>query len=109
MEPTDDRKLSELLKEWELPGAPRSLDRRVLGPRQNRWIQFLTGTVPVPVPVMAAIAAILALMAVVLIRRQSAPSSPLPAPSFNLADFRPVQDLNIRIIHNNQRGQHAGN
>jgi hypothetical protein len=99
MDPIDDQKLSELLKEWQVTNAPTSLDARVLGPRRRWWSFLLTGSVRVPVPVMAAIAAILVVMAVALVRQR--PASP-HSPRINLADFRPMPDLNVRVI----RGQH---
>lgn len=37
MEPADDRLLSEVLREWEIPGAPLALDERVLRRRRQRW------------------------------------------------------------------------
>jgi hypothetical protein len=95
MDPIDDPKLSEILKEWQLPGAPNSLDQRVLGQRKRWWNFLLTGSIRLPVPVVVAIAAALLVMAVALIRQR--PASPTTAP-VNLADFRPVSDLNVRII-----------
>ncbi len=106
MEPMDDPKLSELLKEWRVPDAPVSLDARFFGAcapgvrvpdarRQPLWSFLMTGSIRVPVPLMAAVAAILILMAFALLRKQAA----VPAvPSVNLAEFRPVQDLNVRVI-----------
>jgi hypothetical protein len=95
-----DPKLSELLQEWQVPGAPRSLDERVLGPRRRWWSFLLTGSIRMPVPVAVAIAAALLMMAVALARQRTAP----PAPSsVNLADFQPVRDLHVRVI----RGDHG--
>jgi hypothetical protein len=99
VEPRDYPKLSELLREWRVPDAPASLDARVLGPRKT-WLSFLfTGSIRVPVPVSIAIVAILLAMAAALARQRT----PAPAaPSFSLVDFRPVADLNVRVI----RGTH---
>lgn len=98
MEPSDDQKLSKLLKEWQVPGAPPSLDRRVMAWRDRWWKILLTGSIRVPVPLGAALVVILLLMSVALVRK--------PAPSradstFNLVDFRPVDNPQVRII----RGQ----
>jgi hypothetical protein len=98
MDPIDDQKLSELLKVWQAPNAPASLDARVLGPRRRWWSFLLTGSVRVPLPVTAAITAILVVMAVALVRQRTA--APV-SPGINLADFRPMPDLNVRVI----RGQ----
>jgi hypothetical protein len=96
MEPTDDPKLSELLREWQAPGAPPSLDARVLRKRERWWSFLLTGSIRVPVPVGVAIAAILLVMAAALLRQRAA--APVVSP-VSLVDFRPVEDLNVRVIH----------
>jgi hypothetical protein len=95
MDPNDDAKLTNLLREWQLPVAPPSLDAKVLGPRTRWWSFLLTGSIRIPVPVMLAIAAVLLVMAVALLRQRA----PAPvAQSVNLAEFQPVKDLNVRII-----------
>ncbi len=99
MEPTDDPKLSELLKEWHIPNAPPSLDARVLGPRHWWWSFLLTGSIRVPVPVGMAIAAILLLMAGALMRQRTV--TPVST-SISLVDFRPVGDLNVRVIRGHE-------
>lgn len=96
MEPSDDPKLSELLKEWQVSGAPRSLDARVVGPRTSWWSFLLTGSIRVPVPVSVAVALALVLMAAALMRQGPAP--PPPSSTIDLVEFRPVQDLNVRVI-----------
>jgi len=95
MEPTDDAKLSELLREWRAPDAPQSLDARVLGARKMWWSFLLTGSIRVPVPVGVAIAATLLAMAAALVRQR--PAEPVTS-SISLVDFRPVEDLNVRVI-----------
>lgn len=100
MEPTDDPKLSELLKEWRIPDAPPSLDVRVLG-APNRWWSFLfTGSIRIPVPVGIAIAALLLVMAGALVRQRTVTSP--PAASISLVDFRPVQNLHVRVIRGHE-------
>jgi hypothetical protein len=95
MEPADDPKLSSLLREWQAPNAPQSLDARVLGPRRKWWSFLLTGSIRVPIPVGLAFAAILVVMAAALLRQ----TTPAPAPSpVSLIDFRPPDDLNVRVI-----------
>ena len=95
----DDPKLRELLNEWKLPGAPASLDARVLGARTPWWHFLLSGSIRLPVPVALAVVAILFVMAFALVRK---PSQPVRPAAINLADFQPVHDLNVRII----RGHH---
>jgi hypothetical protein len=98
MEPTDDPKLSKLLKEWQVPGAPPSLDARVLARRERWWSFLLTGSIRVPVPVGVAIAAILLAMSVALVRQPAVKRADSPV---SLVDFRPVDDPHVRVI----RGQ----
>ncbi len=97
MEPGDDPKLTELLREWQVPDAPPSLDARVLGPRKNWWSFLFTGSIRVPVPVGLAIVAIVLAMGAALLRQRE----PRPVSStINLIDFRPVSDVNVRVIRN---------
>jgi hypothetical protein len=95
MEPIDDPKLSALLKEWKLPGAPASLDARVLGTRPKWWRFLFAGSIRVPVPIGIAIAALVLFMAAAL-ERQRGPAPP-PSP-VSLVDFRPVSDPHVRVI-----------
>jgi hypothetical protein len=98
VEPERDAKLSELLREWQITDAPASLDKRVLNACRP-WRLLFTGSIRVPVPVAIAIVAVLLIMAGALARRRT----PAPvAPSISLVDFRPVADLNVRVI----RGSH---
>jgi hypothetical protein len=99
MEPADDPKLSELLREWRLPGAPQSLDARVLGKRMRWWSYLLTGSIRVPVPVGLAIVAMLVIMAGALVRPRRVASADSPV---SLVDFRPVKDLNVRVIRGHE-------
>jgi hypothetical protein len=96
VEPIDDAKLRELLREWQISGAPSSLDDRVLGPRKRWWSFLLTGSIRIPVPALVAIVAALLVMAAALLYRR--PEPPQAAASVNLADFRPVKNLNYRVI-----------
>ncbi len=67
MQPDDDRRdesqLSGLLREWQVPGAPASLERRVLAacppPKRSWWRFLLSGSIPVPVPVACLLALLL--------------------------------------------------
>ena len=95
----DDKKLSDLLKEWQLPGTPASLDARVFGPRTPWWKLLFIGSIRIPVPVALAIAAALDDMAVALIHR---PAPPQSSTSVDLAGFHPVTDMNYRIIRGDE-------
>lgn len=98
MEPMDDAKLNKLLREWRVEDAPESLDERVLGAPRKWWRVLLTGSIRVPVPVGVALAAIVIAMAAALWRESRAPE-PLAPATVNLAGFRPVSDMNVRVIH----------
>jgi hypothetical protein len=98
MEPGDDRELHDLLKEWRVAGAPRSLDERVLERCAPSWRAMLTGSIRIPVPVALAAAAILFVLTAALLTRKP-PAEPAPS-SVSLANFRPVSDLNVRVIRN---------
>jgi hypothetical protein len=98
MEPEDDPKLSGVLQEWRVTGAPPPLDARVLGARRRWWSFLLTGSIRIPVPVGVAIAALLLAMAAALVRQRPAPQ---PA-SVSLVDFRPVDDPHVRVIRGGQ-------
>lgn len=95
MEPTDDPKLSELLREWQLSGATQPLDARVAAFRRSWWSFLLKGSIRVPVPVGLAVAVVLVLMVVALVRRQTVTPG---VPSISLVDFGPVNDVNVRVI-----------
>jgi hypothetical protein len=103
-DPQNDLKLSELLREWQQPGATPSLDARVAAFRRRWWSFLLTGSIRVPVPVGLAVAAIVLAMAGALARRQAAaPVAPTGgAPSISLMDFRPVDDVNVRVIRGHE-------
>jgi hypothetical protein len=100
MEHDDDRKLSELLKEWRVTGAPQSLDERVLRLRRPWWSFLFTGSIRVPVPVGLAVAGVLLVMAVALWKQRPEPAS--AASTVSLIEFRPVTDLNLRVIREHE-------
>jgi len=98
MEGDDDGKLRELLKEWQAPGAPKSLDERMLRLRQPWWRVLLTGSIRIPVPVGVALAVAFLTMAGAVWREGRAPEP--VASSISLVEFRPVNDLHVRVIRN---------
>jgi hypothetical protein len=100
VELNDDAKLRELLKEWQVDGAPRSLDERVLGPRKRWWSFLLTGSLSIPMPAVVAIVTILLIMAAALLHQR--PPAPQTTTSVDLAQFQPVKNLNYRVIRRQQ-------
>lgn len=55
----DDAQLRELLREWDAPPAPASLDKRVLASRQGWWRFLINGYIRVPVPVACCVAVLI--------------------------------------------------
>ncbi len=104
MEPDRDPQLSELLREWEVGGAPPSLEERVLGRRQPWWRFLFTGSIRVPVPVGLVAVAALVVLAVFAARERIAPET-TPGTVVSLRDFRPVDQPNVRIIRSGYANQ----
>jgi hypothetical protein len=98
MEPLNDDQLRELLRQWEAPAAPATLEARVFGnrPSTSWWRWLLTGSIRIPVPVGAIVMAILIFLTFISMTGWK------PAPAVtnpdNLAGFEPVKELKPRII-----------
>jgi hypothetical protein len=60
MEPNNDPQLRSLLKEWQAPDTPASLEQRVLGRRDSWWHFLLRGYIRVPVPVVCCLGVLMA-------------------------------------------------
>ncbi len=100
MEPLDDRELNHLLQQWKAPATPAGIEQRVL-PRSGSWWKWLfVGAIRVPVPVMVAMVALLALL--FYFRTSDRPQAVQPTASqpgaVSLADFQPVRQLEPRVI-----------
>jgi hypothetical protein len=92
MEPLNDKELNDLLRQWRAPQAPASLAGKVLPKRSWRsWL--LTGSIRIPVPV-ALVAAMAALVWVLIVNRPATPADV----TVSLSDFQPVPQLEPRII-----------
>jgi hypothetical protein len=101
MDSIDDRELNALLREWEAPAAPATLDARVLPERRSWWQWMLTGSVRVPVPAAAAALLLVALAFAAGRLTQPAAAEPPVAqehPTTSLADFRPVEQVELRVV-----------
>lgn len=105
MEPLNDDQLRELLREWQAPPAPPTLEARVFEAlsvsRSTRssqpwWRWLFTGSIRVPVPVGAlAVIAFAALIVFSLSARK--PAVPV-TDSISFSEFHPVKELKPRII-----------
>jgi len=103
MEPNDPE-LRKLLREWEVPAAPPSLEHRILGntrPRTSWWRALLTGYIRVPVPVGVVMAIALVVLAALAIRERPAPAGPPVEMAVDLKRFQPVQKVRVRVIRRN--------
>jgi hypothetical protein len=116
MDPSDDRELSHLLREWKAPAAPPTLLERIrserirrgepssgaeavakaAGPPVTWWRWVLAGTIRVPVPVAVAVALLFAIWAYTQL--PAAAPRVAPEPTVSLADFEPVQQLEPRVV-----------
>lgn len=79
----DDEELNQLLREWDAPGSPPDLRPRPVRKSALRWL--ITGTIPVPVPA--------ALAAVLVAAVWTASSWPSPAPRRETPARRPAGEL----------------
>ena len=95
MEPLSDEELRALLQKWQEPGAPHSLQAKVLGPPRSEpwWKWLITGSIRIPAPV-GLLNCAAGDRPGVLWRPRKQP----PAGEVNLADFQPVKELKPRII-----------
>ena len=95
MEPLNDEELSWILRQWEAPAAPPSLQARVLGSRHRQpwWRWLLTGSIRIPVPIGLA-AAVLIVWMLSLTGRPVRPS----VQEVTVSSFQPVKELKPRII-----------
>ena len=97
MEPLDDKELNNLLRTWEAPAAPESLNRRVLPQRSSWWRWLFSGTIRIPVPVGFAAVAVIAFWLYYSKTPSVAPVSQ-PAGPVSFADFQPVRQLDPVLV-----------
>ncbi len=96
MQPLNDDELRSLLRQWDAPPTPHSLETRVLGavaaPAWKRWLRWVVaGSIRVPAPVGIGVIVVILLLAAQSFRqRQSSPSQ--------LSDFEAVKELKPRIV-----------
>lgn len=105
MEPLNENELDELLRMWQAPHVPASLNTKVLGraSRLSWWRWLLSGTIRVPVP--AGVLAIAIVMFSVYWAVSSRWTAEKPGQTVTLSDFQPVKQLQPRIIRSGYEGQ----
>ena len=101
MEPLDENELRQLLRKWEAPPAPATLEGRIFGEEKSRWQWLWSGTIRVPVPVALAVAVLIALW-IHYSKPAGAPQVARPA-TVSLADFQPVRQLQPVVVVGGQK------
>jgi len=96
MQPLNDDELRGLLRLWQAPRTPSSLDNRVLAAAapsmfKRYWRWLATGSIRVPVPVGIAACVLLLWLAAQALR-------PPKQPVGSLSQFQPVTELKPRIV-----------
>ena len=74
MEPSNDPELHDLLREWQVPPFPTSLEERVLRMPGRCWGFLLKGSIRVPVPMAVCLAGLMTMLAWELARWTKAPT-----------------------------------
>jgi len=77
MEPLNDNELKQLLRRWEAPAAPATLQSPAGPSRQSVWKWLLAGRIHVPVPV--GLALLIATAAVLIYSSGTAPAPISPS------------------------------
>ena len=93
MEPLSEKELNHLLEQWKAPNAPLNLK---MPGRQTWWRWLLTGSIRIPVP--AGVAILISFLLWVYLRESPKPAAQPAAKPVSLADFRPVKQLQPRLI-----------
>jgi hypothetical protein len=116
----NDEELSALLRSWEVEGAPKHLDARVLEAYRSRagrprgWRRLLTVPVRLPAPVAVALAVLLLVIGYLAGRGTPVPGSAPPAPELaavetrsatfpmvtrtQLAGFEALEEVKVTIV-----------
>jgi|SRR6185436_1775788 hypothetical protein len=102
MQPLDDKELDQLLRTWEAPHAPASLQQRVFPQNRSRWTWLLNGSVRIPVPVGVALVLIIGLW-IYYWRPAPGPAVAKPQEPVSLVDFQPVRQLEPIVVVGGQK------
>lgn len=103
MEPLNDQELDELLQQWLGRPAPETLAIRVRQARRGSWWKWLvTGSIRLPVPLVAALSAFVLVLAFAALRN----SARNPVRQSQPAVFQPVKRLEPRIIRSSYEANH---
>ena len=99
MEPLSDKELNDLLAEWSPLPAPETLETGIFGKRkQIRWgAWLLSGIISMPVPLLLVLVILFCLLGFEITNRHAQKTER----QVTFADFRPVKQLQPRIIRSN--------
>src|SRR3977135_159944 len=97
MQPLNADELQGLLRQWNAPPTPSSLENRILEAANpfpfKRYLRWLgTGSIRVPVPVGIGLCVLLLLLAFQALR------APKQSAAGSLSQFQPVTELKPRIV-----------
>ena len=104
MEVNDDPKLRSVLREWQVPNAPPTIEQRLFLRTRPWWQVLIAGRIRIPVPLaLAAVLAIIFLTSVVILDRR--PSEKPSESAVTLRGFQPVNYVSVRIERSGNAGQ----
>jgi len=100
MEPLDDKELNRLLQQWKAPATPAGIEKKVFSRREPWWKWLISGAIRVPVPVVVALVAMMALLFYFRTsdKPKAEPQNASQPGTVSLADFQPVKQLEPRVI-----------
>jgi hypothetical protein len=111
-----DPELRSVLREWEAPEVPASLDARVLDSYRRKmnpepfWRRFFTSSVRVPLPLAVAVMALLVIALTLALTRpvgqpllpaqyvQAPAADPPIVARTSLAGFEPAEELSVSVV-----------
>jgi hypothetical protein len=100
MQPLNDEELRNVMKKWVAPATPANLESRVMAATHSApwWRWLVTGSIRVPVPVLAGCLILMLLLAVQILHRPVTRGQ-------SLAAFEPVNELKPRIIRSSHEAK----
>ncbi len=96
MERGNDPELNRLLREWNAPDAPGTLEARVLGAPKPWWRHLMSARIRVPLPVAVAVSVLLVWLTVLTAVDRLRPAEPVRTMD-DLRGFQPVSSVNVRV------------
>jgi hypothetical protein len=104
MEVNDDPRLRSVLREWQVPNAPPTIEQRLFLRTRPWWQVLIAGRIRIPAPLaLTAGLAIVFLTSVVILDRL--PSKKPSERVVTLQGFQPVNYVSVRIERSGNAGQ----